>query len=330
MRSRTYGSQYMNISDFYRTEELNADEIEIVVTLPTFKRPEQVLLTLQSLASQTVTKPYAVIVMDNHEDGEGAESAANFMAEHNVNGLVIIAHDRGNCHAYNAGWTTALKEFKNFKWLAVIDDDEIADENWLHNHLKTLEDTKSDIVGGPQLQQFHEGTADVWKRHPVFKPHYDTTGTVPILYSSGNVVIKREVIDAMPRPFLDPQFNFIGGGDSDFYRRCAVKGFRFAWCNEAPVFEDVPERRATFRWVNARSYRNGAISAIIETRIHNNRAKTIFKSFLLLAASPFRSLKSAIEQKSLIIGLYHMQIAFGRLLAEFGIINEQYRNPEAN
>ena len=144
------------------------------------------------------------------------------------------------------------------------------------------------------------------------------------------MVITRGVLDKMPQPFLEPQFNFIGGGDNDFYKRCQTNGFTFAWCNEAPVLEDVPERRSTFRWVNARSYRNGAISAIIGTRASNNRAKTILKSCLLLAASPFRSLKAAIKHKSLIIGLYHMQIAFGRLLAEFGIVNEQYRNPEAN
>lgn len=320
----------MNVSDFYRTEGLKADDVEIVVTLPTFKRPEQVLLTLKSLALQTIDKVFAVIVMDNHDDADGAAASAEFMRENDLQGLVIIAHDRGNCHAYNAGWAKALSEFPNFRWLAVIDDDEVADENWLRNHLNTLQDTKCDIVGGPQLQQFHKDAADVWKRHPVFEPHYKVTGAVPILYSSGNVVITRGVLDKMPQPFLEPQFNFIGGGDSDFYRRCQIQGFTFAWCNEAPVLEDVPERRSTFRWVNARSYRNGAISAIIETRASNNRAKTIFKSCLLLAASPFRSLKSAIKHKSLIIGLYHMQIAFGRLLAEFGIVNEQYRNPEAN
>jgi glycosyltransferase involved in cell wall biosynthesis len=320
----------MNISNFYRTDGLLADDVEIVVTLPTFKRPEQVLLTLASLASQSTEKAYAVIVMDNHEDAEGAAAAAKYMNDNNLNGIVIIAHDRGNCHAYNAGWATALKEFPNFKFLAVIDDDEVADKDWLRNHLRTLEDTGCDIVGGPQLQQFHENAADVWKRHPVFEPHYKITGPVPILYSSGNVVIKRHILDAMPQPFLEPKFNFIGGGDSDFYRRCQTKGFTFAWCNEAPVLEDVPERRSTFRWVNARSYRNGAISAIIETRISNNRTKTIAKSLLLLGASPFRSLKSAIEHRSVIIGLYHMQIAVGRILAEFGIINEQYRNPEAN
>lgn len=320
----------MNISQFYCSEKLDKCDVEIVVTLPTFRRPEQVLLTLQSLKDQNLSQSMAVIVMDNDSSADGAKSCADFMREHDLPGLVIIAHDRGNCHAYNAGWTTALAEFRNFKWLAVIDDDEIADKNWLSNHIQTAVDTQAHFVGGPQIQQFPDNTPSHWRNHPVFQPHYTKTGPVPILYSSGNVIIAREVLDQMPAPFLDTAFNFIGGGDSDFYQRSKAQGFTFAWCNEAPVFEDVPERRATFSWINARSLRNGSISAIIETRDNKQRAKTIFKSFVLLGLSPVRAVKLAIEKRSIFIGLYHIQVALGRLMAEFGVVNEQYRNPEAN
>jgi hypothetical protein len=38
----------------------------------------------------------------------------------------------------------------------------------------------------------------------------------------------------------------------------------------------------------------------------------------------------AAETRSLYIGSYHIMIAVGRLLAEFGYTVEQYRNPEKN
>lgn len=318
----------MHISEYFRSKNLDTDGIELVVTIPTYKRPEQLIFTLQSLINQTSDIKFAVIVMDNHEDAEGAKSAQDFMSSSSLEGLVILAHDRGNCHAYNAGWKTALVEFKNFQYLAVIDDDEAADPLWLEELVKTAKTYKTDIVGGPQIQQFQTEAADVWKRHPVFLPHYETTGPVPILYSSGNVLISRHVLDHMPSPHLDPLFNFIGGGDSDFYSRCKLEGFTFAWCDTAPVLEDVPSQRATFKWVNARSLRNGSISAIIDKKRSKNRFKTFIKSLFLLGASPIRSIKLAKEKKSIIIGLYHMQIAIGRLLAEIGVVNEQYRNPE--
>lgn len=318
----------MNISEYFRSKDIDADGIELVVTIPTYKRPEQLKLTLQSLVNQTSDIKFAVIVMDNHEDAEGAKSAKNFMSSNDLEGIVILAHDRGNCHAYNAGWKTALSEFKHFQYLAVIDDDEAADPRWLEELVKAAKTYKTDIVGGPQLQQFETDAAEVWKRHPVFVPHYEESGPVPILYSSGNVLISKHVLDHMPSPHLDPMFNFIGGGDSDFYSRCKLEGYTFAWCNTAPVLEDVPSQRATLKWVNARSLRNGSISSIIDTKRSKNRFKTLTKSLLLLSASPVRSIILAIEKRSIIIGLYHMQVAMGRLLSEIGVVNEQYRNPE--
>jgi hypothetical protein len=188
-------------------------------------------------------------------------------------------------------------------------------------------------VGGPQRPDFEDKARNDRKRHPVFMPHYDTTGPVPILYSSGNVLITRPVLDAMPRPFLDPLFNFIGGGDSDFYRRCREKDFTFAWAVEAWVAETIPSRRTEMSWIRARSRRNGAISALLEHRAAPQlagRAKTIAKSLALLAASPFRGVALWRSSKLPSAGFYHFHVACGRLMMEFGLVNEQYRNPEKN
>ncbi|MEQ9246947.1 MAG: glycosyltransferase family 2 protein, partial [Nitratireductor sp.] len=87
-----------SVSVVARTPSLAAQAIACVVTVPTFKRPEQLLNTLHSLASQATERPFAVIVMEN-EAGEraGANAAAPLFADGTLNGLVIIAHKRGNC-----------------------------------------------------------------------------------------------------------------------------------------------------------------------------------------------------------------------------------------
>jgi hypothetical protein len=97
--------------------------------------------------------------------------------------------------------------------------------------------------------------------------------------------------------------------------------------------ETLPSRRAEFSWLNARSLRNGAISAILEKRQWPGipgRVRTLAKSLALLAASPLRGLRLGLQTGSAVIGLYHIQVAVGRLMAEFGLVNEQYRNPESN
>lgn len=313
---------------------LDPGSIEAVVTLPTFRRPEHLLATLASLEAQRGAPSFAVVVMENDAEGRaGLEAARPLFADGTITGLVLVAHERGNCSAYNAGWQTALERFGNMRHLLVIDDDEIAGEDWIARMIKTAERLGVDIVGGPQIPRFEPGARIFTENHPVFRPHYSTSGAVPILYSSGNVLLARHVLETMGAPFLDTAFNFIGGGDADFYSRCRERGFRFGWCAEAPVFETVPARRTEFSWLNARALRNGAISAIIERRRlggARGAVRRIAKSLALLAASPWRSLRLGVDTGSATIGLYHCQVAVGRLLAEFGQVNEQYRQPERN
>jgi glycosyltransferase involved in cell wall biosynthesis len=323
-----------DVTVFYQTTVDAAESVEFVVTLPTFRRPEHLLKTLKTVISQEPGSPFAIVVMENDADGlEGAEAAKAFFASHRINALVVIAHQRGNCHAYNAGWSMALATYPNLHAIAVIDDDEIAAPDWLDSLISVHRQTRADLVGGPQLADFEDQGRNDQKRHPVFLPHYETTGPVPILYSSGNALITRPVLDAMPQPFLDPVFNFIGGGDSDFYRRCKEKGFTFAWAAEAWVAETIPARRTEMSWIRARSLRNGAISALLEHRAapgFSGRMKTIAKSLMLLAASPFRGISLWRSTKLPSAGLYHFYVAWGRLMMEFGLVNEQYRNPEKN
>ena len=218
-----------DISIAARSPGLETDSVEVVVTIPTFRRPEHLLKTLQSVQNQVTRRRFAIIVMENDAEGRaGVQSAAPLFESGKTDGLLIIAHQRGNCHAYNAGWLTALVNFPNFRHLAVIDDDEVADPNWLEYLCATREELAADVVGGPQLPVFEDQENALWHDHPVFVPHYTASGIVPALYSSGNLLIGRNVLEAMEHPFLDLRFNFLGGGDSDFLSRASARGFRLA------------------------------------------------------------------------------------------------------
>ena len=268
------------------------------------------------------------------ERRDGAAAALPLFESGAVTGLLIVAHERGNCCAYNAGWTTALNTFPNFRHLLVIDDDEIADPQWLERMCATAETLGVDIVGGPQVPVFPRKDDDAWADHPVFAPPYRETRPVPALYSSGNLLVSRRVLDAMERPFLDLAFNFMGGGDSDFLSRAVVKGFRLGWCAEAPVMETVPARRLQRDWIRSRSLRNGVISTLVEKRRRAadplGRLWVIARSLALLAASPVRGAARLISTGSPAIGIYPVHVALGRIMAEFGYANEQYRQPEKN
>lgn len=288
--------------------------------------------TLESIGAQRGAPPFAVLVVDNDTvNRDGVAAAGRFFADSPIAGLVLVAHNQGNCHAYNAGLWAALMHFPAMRTLAVIDDDEYAGPDWLCELHRTAHMTGADIVGGPQIPVFEGAESAGAERHPVFRPPYRRTGVVPILYSSGNALIARNVLETMPEPFLDPAFNFLGGGDSDFYRRCRNAGFSFAWSVEAAVQETTPARRVERGWLTARGLRNGAISAMLERRQTPGllgHARVVGRSLALLGASPFRGLKLWKETGSFFAGLYHLHVAIGRFQAEFGQVNEQYRQPE--
>ncbi|MEL6920044.1 MAG: glycosyltransferase [Pseudomonadota bacterium] len=322
-----------NISLVAQSPDLDRNAIEVAVTIPTFKRPDHLIRTLDTVLAQETSRKVAIIVMENEaEKREGAAVACPRFDAGDYRGMVVIAHDRGNCNAYNAGWFTAFTQFPNLKFVCVIDDDELAEPQWIESACSTLEKYGADLVGGPQTPIFEGQPEEKWKTHPVFTPHYAETGPVPVIYSSGNLTMRREVLAAMPQPFMDLAFNFTGGGDSDFIRRAMAKGFKTAWCNEAVVRETIPENRMTWDWIQKRSLRNGELSARIE---HRDRAKqsfgraiTLGRTVGLLGAAPLRAALKFTKTGSVLSSLYPVHIALGRTMSEFGYANEQYRNPQ--
>lgn len=322
-------SSLSRIEILARSPGLAAEDVMFAVTVPTFRRPDHLLRTLGSLAGQNTTRRFAVVVMENDANARaGADAAAPLFERGEIDGLLVLAQERGNCSAYNAGWTAALEAFPRLRAILVIDDDEIADPGWIEAMVAAFEDGGADIVGGPQWPVCDGAEAGRWARHPVFAPPYDRSGPVPILYSSGNLLVSRRVLDAMPRPFLDPAFNFLGGGDSDFLQRCRDKGFSFGWCAEAKAFETVPARRLQPDWIRARSLRNGVISARVDMK--KGRVRALVRSAGLLARAPFRAMARGFGARSTDAALHELRFGLGRMLAHFGYQNEQYRNADRN
>ncbi len=318
-----------------RRDTLDAYDVSIAVVIPTFKRPQQLARTLASVAAQVVSQKIAAVVVENHAAGsEGLAVAERMFAERQAQGIAVVEARQGNCNAYNAGFKAALDAFPNLTHIAIIDDDETASPAWLESLFAAAASSGADIIGGPQVPVFDDPVgAALYQSHPVFQPAHGTSGAAGLITSTGNCLIAIGVIRAMQPDWLDERFNFLGGGDTDFFTRCQAKGFGFQWAADAVVHESVPSRRTERSWITARSLRNGLISALIQ-RKHNpgpiGRMKVIAKSVALLLASPIRSVALWARTGSFYTGSYHMMIAAGRILAEFGYTIEQYREPEKN
>lgn len=317
-----------------RSPDAELAAVESVVCVPTFKRPEMLEATLRSLAAQAGGHDFAVIVVEN--DGvarAGAARASALLAAGLFKGFVIVEPRQGNCKAYNAAWRCALTRLPALRHVLGIDDDEQAEPGWLDAYLRAAAKGQAELFGGSVTPVFEDAGRAWLGAHPVFRSHYTASGPIPILYSSANYLIRREALERLGYPFFDERFDFTGGGDSDLFSRAKAAGFRFWWVQEAAQTETMPARRSQRDWIVARAMRNGALSAQIARREHPGafgRLRVLAKSLALLAASVPRGIALGFRTGSGLIGLYHAQVALGRLMSEFGAAKEPYRTPEKN
>jgi GT2 family glycosyltransferase len=303
--------------------------IGIVVCIPSFRRPQHLRLTLDSLARQRTDRRFAVVVVENDAAQRGSVPVAiEFFWSGDLPGLCVVEPRQGNCHAINAAFETALAAFPLATKLLMIDDDEIASPAWLQRMVEAAETTGADLVGGPVQPNFDDDLKRGLRRHPAFRPAYDTSGPVPIIYGCGNCLITRPVFTRLADPTFDLKFNFLGGGETDFFVRCRQAGMKFHWAADAVITETVPNSRTNPGWLALRGLRIGAINYHIEVKAARtlwSRLRLLAKMFAMLPLSLFRAGRLVVTEQKPIIALHPMTVAAGSALAAIGIEPQPYK-----
>src|SRR5947209_5124060 len=74
--------------------------IGIVVCIPTFRRPQHLQLTLESLRLQRTARRFAIVVIENEVTArDGASVATAFLQTGNLPGICVVEPRQGNCYA---------------------------------------------------------------------------------------------------------------------------------------------------------------------------------------------------------------------------------------
>jgi GT2 family glycosyltransferase len=303
--------------------------IETIVCIPSFRRPQHLRRTLQSLANQCTDRRFAVVIVEN--DAMGCESvpvANEFLQTGKFQGLCVVEPRQGNCQAINAAFETALTVFPAAAYLLMIDDDEVASPDWLAQMVQAAEATDADIVGGPVFPNFDDDTKRGLRRHPAFWPAYEASGPVPVIYGCGNCLIRRTVFARLKDSYFDLRFNFLGGGDTDFFVRCRRNGMKFHWNADAVITETVPQNRTSLGWLALRGLRIGAINYHVELKSAPTtwaRLKLLARILAKLPLSLVRAVKLIVTEQKPVIALHPMTVALGSALASLGIEPQPYK-----
>lgn len=303
-------------------------DVDAVVCVATFRRPAMLARTLASLEAQRTVRSVRVVVVDNDADGRaGLAVARERLRDGPLRGVALVEPRQGNCHAINAAFRAAGLHFPQAAFVMMIDDDEVASPDWIDGMIDAAERNGADVVGGPVFPVFDRDPGRAIGRHPVFWPAFAASGPVPRIYGSGNFLIRHEALRRLDATF-DAAFNFLGGGDTDFFFRCGRAGLRFYWNQEARIEEIVPASRTTAGWVARRSLRTGAINYHVERRHATSpaaRARVHLKNLLALPYGLLRAAACFVRTGSPLLASHRPLMAAGRLCASLGFEPEQYR-----
>lgn len=229
------------------------DPMRIDIGICTFRRPglEQ---TLRSLGRLHVPAGVSLrIVVADNDAAPSARALVYTMAASLPFELRYV-----HCPASNISLArNACLEAANGDFLIFMDDDqEVVSSDWLTELLSVANASRADVVLGPVLAIYGEGTPR-WMREGDFHSTRPVRveGEIRTGYS-GNTLLRLSSPVVAGRRFSLP-LGRSGGEDTDYFTRLHRAGGRIAYAPGAAAREPVPVSRASFAWLAKRRFRSG-------------------------------------------------------------------------
>ena len=226
---------------------MNVEPPRIDVCICAFARREGLRRCLQSLVAQIDAPPFCVRIADNYAQPTVAAWIAADVAVWPFELQVLHAPHSNIAVARNALLQASVTE-----WIAFLDDDEIAEPDWLANLYAAR--GAGDVVFGP-VRALYPATAPGWlvrgdflSKQPALRPHGYDTGP------SANVMLRRACVGALR---FDESLGRTGGEDTLFFATLHDRGARLAFCERAVVCEPAEPARSRFRALLWRNFASG-------------------------------------------------------------------------
>jgi GT2 family glycosyltransferase len=295
---------------------------DVAVTIPTFRRPDGLERLLKALGRLDTQRDIKVIVADNDAGAhEGADLCHRMTGEKYRWTLdAIVVPERGIAQVRNALVTRAFSDPAT-QFIAMLDDDEWPEPEWLEGLLRAQAETGADIVRGSVLREFEVAPplwATTWEG--IAPIHYAADYDGPI-EGTGNVLIARRCFESLSPPYFDPQFGLTGGEDRDFFIRLGHLGMRFARTRDAIAYEHVPADRIRLGWSLRRAYRTGNSDMRIALKYKRGAGDVMreaAKILAALAAFPILCVAFAMNPTRRLDGVQKLFRAAGKIGALLG------------
>lgn len=303
------------------------------VAICTAKRPEMLGAALESVVNLTIPDngTMSVVVIENDKMPTSREIIETFRAKVEIPIKYYLEPKIGIPYARNRSLVAALEE--NADWIAILDDDEVADPSWIKLLYDACKLYGADVATG-SVRQLPETTPPCWWRpmSSLGKP----TGFFRRDAYTNNVMFHSRLIaaDGLALRF-DERLTF-GADDVDFFRRAHDKGARIVTVAESTVVEKVPASRLTLQRVLKRTFmvatantylnvlRQGRLNAIVR-RLPSIIRRSVVGVLLLFFGSLIVLIKQVQGKKMLVKGLSSLTKAWGSVCGLAGRASDYYR-----
>lgn len=228
----------------------------IVVCVCTRDRPQMLARCLRSISprrqrSVDYDTDVKYVVVDN-----APSARVRSIVNATIPAARYVAEPRaGLSHARNAALKAALD--LGAAWIAFIDDDEEAADDWLAALYWSALRYDADACHGVVRYRFPADAAD-WRRRQPWGDWADHDGALLDSAGTGNVIFRADIVRRNKLSFC-PSLGQMGGEDGKFFRTYHDLGGRIVFSSAPQVCEHVPWSRITLRGFARKSHRNGAL-----------------------------------------------------------------------
>ncbi|MCP4384990.1 MAG: glycosyltransferase family 2 protein [Hyphomicrobiales bacterium] len=248
---------------------------------------------------------------------------------------VVVVHEPepGIPHARNRGLIEALA--RSADWIVCIDDDEIADPDWLVNLIDAGETTGADVVLGKLVKTYPDHL-------PLFvlPTNYParTEGQLLEVAYTHNVAFRAWLVAPDQGGLrFDEGLRFAGGSDSHFFRRARKIGARIVATEKSVVRETQVAERLSLKWQLRREYRVGAGMARSEKTLDVPRSQRrrkpgqlvfrILRMIVTIILSPLMLIFGFKRfEATVATAIRKLAASLGALSAHLGRLPNPYRN----
>lgn len=308
------------------------------VAICTAKRPGMLRSCLESLFAQEAPSGWRMeIILVDNEESPNTSSLAEELSR--LGGMPLIyVHEPKSGIPFARNCAIEISLGRNAEWIAFIDDDEVADKNWLGTLVSAAESTMADVLQG-QTNYSYPPLCRKWMLDE--KRNRRRNGDHLRCATTNNVMFKAKLVhpDHWGLRF-DTERAHTGGSDTAFFYMAIDKGARIVYAANAIVTANVPEERCTYKWRMKRHFRCAANSSSIEIkrkgyflaslRLLPKLAWNLTESALLCLLLPVLILHKKSFRKYLFKAGRRFASALGILTAYLGRLPRPYETIEGS